>query len=92
MSRSKVFYVVDSQKLVELINQVSDSDSFKEFMKGIRFGRAKLISIIQNGRIPEYLGNKLINLLETDDFILEVEVIDNEQHSRIPFSMYKAII
>jgi len=46
MSRSKVFYVVDSQKLVELINQVSDSDSFKEFMKGMRFGRAKLISII----------------------------------------------
>ena len=46
MSISKVFYVVDSQKLVELINQVSDSDNFKEFMKGMRFGRAKLISII----------------------------------------------
>ena len=46
MERTKVFYIIDSQKLFEVLKQVINKKIFKQFMKGIRFGRAKLISII----------------------------------------------
>ena len=91
MERTKVFYIIDSQKLFEVLKQVINKKIFKQFMKGIRFGRAKLISIIQSGRIPEYLGNRLINLVGTDDFVQEVEIIDRDTHSKIPYSLYKTI-
>jgi hypothetical protein len=41
-----------------LLDKVANTSGFKDFVKGIRFGRAKLISIISSGVLPEYLRSE----------------------------------